>query len=281
MQTRPFGNGGPAVPVVGQGTWELERSDPRSVIRTLRAGLDRGMTHVDTAEMYGHGACERLVGEALAGRRDEAFLVSKVLPGNASRRGTLEACERSLSRLGTGHLDAYLLHWPGPHPLEETVAAFEDLVQGGKILRWGVSNFDAAEIGELTALCGADRVACNQVIYHLRERAVEHAVIPACREAGIAVVAYSPFGSGRFPDPASAGGRVLEEIARGRGCTPRQVALAYLTRLPGLFTIPRTARAEHAAENARAGDLVLEAAEVDRIGRTFPRGPEPRALPML
>ena len=171
------------------------------------------MTHIDTAEMYGAGAAEQIVGEAIAGRRDEVFLVSKVLPQNASRRGTLTACERSLARLNTDRLDCYLLHWRGQHPLEDTFAAFEQLLTEGKILSWGVSNFDVADLEEASAIAQPGHIACNQVLYHLQERAIEHTVLPWCEEHGVAVVGYSPFGHGSFPGPRTSGGRVLQQIA--------------------------------------------------------------------
>ena len=202
MRREPFGPTGVAVPVIGQGTWRMER-DRTAAVAAVRRGLELGMTHVDTAEMYGDGAVEELVGEAIAGRRDEVFLVSKVLPGNASRRGTVAACRRSLERLRVERLDAYLLHWTGDHPLAGTVEAFEELAADGHIGAWGVSNFDEEELAQLVAIAGEGRVACNQVLYHLEERAIEHAVLPFCRDHGIAVVAYSPFGHDDFPDAAS------------------------------------------------------------------------------
>jgi diketogulonate reductase-like aldo/keto reductase len=282
MERRSFGRTGHNVPVIGQGTWYIERGDRAAAVAALRRGLDLGMTHVDTAEMYGSGAAETLVGEAIAGRRDEVFLVSKVLPHNASRRGTIAACEASLRRLRTDRLDVYLLHWRGVHPLEETVAAFEDLRRAGKIRAWGVSNFDAGDLEEIRPLAGEGGLACNQVLYHLAERAIEHSVIPWCASHGVAVVAYSPFGhEGGFPGPRSEGGRVLAEIAAAHGATPRQVALAFLVRLPPLFAIPKAARADHAADNAGAGALRLSAAELARIEAAFPLGPEPQSLPML
>jgi diketogulonate reductase-like aldo/keto reductase len=196
------------------------------------------------------------------------FLVSKVLPENASRKGTLAACERSLARLGTDRLNCYLLHWRGRHPLEDTFAAFEQLQRAGKILAWGVSNFDVSDLDEARELAGDGGLACNQVLYHLQERAIEHAVIPWCQQHGGAVVAYSPIGHDRFPGPRTAGGRVLGEIAAAHGATPRQVALRFLLRWPTLFTIPKTGNPAHAAENAGAGDLRLTRAELalDRGG---------------
>jgi diketogulonate reductase-like aldo/keto reductase len=281
MERRPFGPTRRDVAVIGQGTWQLEDADRASAIAAIRRGLDLGASHVDTAEMYGDGSVEKLVAEAIEGRRDEVFLVSKVLPENASRKGTVAACERSLARLGTDRLDCYLLHWRGEQPLESTIAAFEKLEQEGKILSWGVSNFDEPDLDEVLAIAGEGRLACNQVVYHLKERAIEHAVIPWCERHGVAVVGYSPFGSGRFPGPRSKGGRVLQEVADAHGATPRQVALGFLVRRPALFTIPKASRPEHAAENAAAGDLRLTETEVVRIERAFPRGPRPRELPVI
>jgi diketogulonate reductase-like aldo/keto reductase len=280
MELRPFGPTGREVPVIGQGTWYMER-DRASSIAALRRGLDAGMTHIDTAEMYGSGVVEEIVGEAIAGRRDEVFLVSKVLPHNASRRGTMDACARSLARLRTDRLDCYLLHWRGSYPLADTIAAFEQLQREGKILRWGVSNFDVDDLEEALSIAGEGRLVCNQVLYHLQERAIEHAVIPWCEQHGVAVVAYSPFGSGNFPGPSTSGGRVLREIADAHGATPRQVALRYLARRPSVFTIPKASRAEHVDENAKTGDLRLTEAELARIDAAFPRGARPRSLPML
>jgi diketogulonate reductase-like aldo/keto reductase len=279
METRLFGPLNRAVPVIGQGTWLLERGDRASAIAALRRGMDLGMTHIDTAEYY--GAAEDLVGEAISGRRDEVFLVSKVMPGNASRKGTVAACECSLARLRTDRLDCYLLHWRGRHPLEETIAAFEQLKRDGKLLSWGVSNFDVPDLEQAWRLAGAGAIACNQVLYHLAERAIEHAVLPWCEQRGIAVVGYSPFGHGEFPGPRTAGGRVLQEIAASHGATPRQVALRFLVRRQPLFTIPKASHPDHTAENAGAGDLYLTDAEIERIDQAFPLGARPRSLPML
>lgn len=279
MEKRLFGPTKREVSVIGQGTWLLERGDRAAAVAALRRGLDLGMTHIDTAEYY--GAAEDIVGEAIAGRRDEVFLVSKVMPGNASRKGTIAACERSLARLRTGWLDCYLLHWRGHYPLEETIAAFEQLKRDGKILSWGVSNFDVPDLEETWRLAGEGAIACNQVLYHLGERVIEHAVIPWCEAHGIAVVGYSPFGHGEFLGPRTPGGRVLEEIAASHRATPRQVALRFLVRRPSLFTIPKASRPDHAAENAGAGSLQLTDAEIERIDQAFPLGPRPRSLPML
>jgi diketogulonate reductase-like aldo/keto reductase len=277
MEQRPFGKSPARVPIIGQGTWWLERADRAQAIAALRRGLDLGMTHIDTAEMYGSGTVEEIVGEAIAGRRDEVFLVSKVLPQNASRQGTIKACEHSLRRLRTDRLDCYLLHWPGSHPLADTIIAFEQLARDGKVRSWGVSNFDEEEMEEAVRLAGAGRVACNQVLYHLGERAIEHYVLPACERHGAAMVGYSPFGSGHFRTH-----RVLNEIARERGATPRQLTLAFLTRHPLMFAIPKAARIPHVEENAAAGTLKLTTEEIGRIDAALPSGrPRRGHVPML
>jgi diketogulonate reductase-like aldo/keto reductase len=278
MERRRFGPTEREVPVIGQGTWNIDGAERGAAIAALRLGLDLGLTHIDTAEMY--GGAEEIVGKAIAGRRAEVFLVSKVLPQNASRRGTIVACERSLTRLGTERLDCYLLHWPGPQTLEDTFAAFEQLRREGKIGAWGVSNFDAPDLESAWKVAGPGRIACNQVLYHLQERAIEHAVLPWCEAHGVAVVGYSPFGHGRFPDARTRGGRVLQQIADAHGATPRQVALRFLVRRPSVFAIPKAARREHTAENAGAGDLRLTEAEMAQIESAFPRGPR-RGLPVL
>jgi len=265
VREQKFGQGGPRVSVIGQGTWYIDRGDRRRAVAALRRGVDLGMTHIDTAEMYGDA--ELVIADAIAGQRDKVFLVSKVLPSNASRRGTITACERSLKRLNTDRLDCYLLHWRGSYPLAETVAAFEQLVSSGKIRSWGVSNFDADDLKEMLAVAGEGKIACNQVLYHLRERAIEHAVIPWCEAHGVAVVAYSPFGHNDFPQPRSKAGEVLQRIADAHGLSPRQVALAFLTREPCVFAIPKAATPEHAAENAAAGDLVLSDEEIAGIDK--------------
>ena len=265
--------------MIGQGTWYIDRGHRKTAVDALRRGLDLGMTHIDTAEMYGDA--ELVVAEAVAGRRDEVFLVSKVLPSNASRRGTVTACERSLARLKTDRLDCYLLHWRGSYPLAETVAAFEQLVAAGKIRSWGVSNFDADDLDEMLSVSGKGRIACNQVLYHLQERAIEHAVIPWCQRHGVAVVAYSPFGHNEFPSPRSKAGEVLQKIAEAHGASPRQIALSFLTRDPHVFAIPKASTPEHAADNAAAGKVTLSESEIAALDKAFPRGPKPRGLPML
>jgi diketogulonate reductase-like aldo/keto reductase len=281
MEHKCWGPTNSDVSVIGQGTWHIEQGNRASAVAALRRGFDLGMTHVDTAEMYGEGRAEDVVADAIAGRRDEVFLVSKVLPQNASRAGTIAACERSLARLRTDRLDCYLLHWPGNHPLEGTIAAFETLKRDGKIRSWGVSNFDVDDLDEVVEIAGEGAMACNQVLYHLQERAIEHGVIPWCEAHNVAVVAYSPFGHGRLPTPRSTGGRVLQETADAHGATPHQVALAFLTRQPHLFAIPKAAAPGHVAENAGAGDLRLTGAEIARIDAVFPRGPAGRGLPIL
>ncbi len=257
---------------IGQGTWYFEQAPRAAAIAALRRGLDLGLGHIDTAELYGSGAAETIVGEAIAGRRDEAFLVSKVMPQNASRDGTIAACEASLKRLKTDRLDCYLLHWRGRYALEDTIAAFERLAADGKILSWGLSNFDEAHLEAARKIAGDGRIACNQVLYHLEERGIEHRVIPWCETHGVAVVAYSPFGSGDFPAPRSDGGQVLAGIARSHGATARQVALAFLTRRKSLFAIPKAATVPHVEDNAGAGGLTLTEAEIADIDRAFPLG---------
>jgi diketogulonate reductase-like aldo/keto reductase len=268
------------VSVIGQGTWKMERDDRRAAIEAIRRGLDLGLTHVDTAELYGMGEVEELLASALEGRRDEVFLVSKVVPQNASHAGTIKSCESSLRRLNTDRLDCYLLHWPGPHPLGETLRAFEQLQQEGKIRAYGVSNFDVEDLEEAVALAGPGKIACNQVLYHLGERSIEHQLVGRCAELGVAVVAYSPFGAGEFPGAASAGGKVLREIARARGASPYQVALQFLVRNPNVVAIPKAATVAHVEDNAAAADLVLTEEELARVDAAFPRGP-PRPLSTL
>jgi diketogulonate reductase-like aldo/keto reductase len=279
MKTKPFGSTGQNVSVIGQGTWYIDRGDRKAAIAALRRGVELGMTHIDTAEMYGDA--ELVIAEAIAGRRDSVFLVSKVLPSNASRKGTIVACERSLKRLKTDRLDCYLLHWRGSYPLADTVAAFEELVRAGKIRSWGVSNFDADDLDEILEVAGKGRIACNQVLYHLKERAIEHAVLPWCERHGVAVVAYSPFGHNDFPSPRTRAGEVLQKIASAHRATPRQVALGFLTRENQVFAIPKAGSAEHATENAAGGDLGLSDDEIAALDAAFPRGSKPRSLPMI
>jgi diketogulonate reductase-like aldo/keto reductase len=276
MRGRQFGPTGGSVPVIGIGTWNMEQDDPSSAIAAIRRAVELGMVHVDTAEMYGSGAVETLVGEAIAGVRDRVFLVSKVLPRHASYAQTLRACEASLERLGTDHLDAYLLHWREDQPLAETFRAFETLREQGKIGAWGVSNFDDDDLREALAIAGPGKIACNQVLYHLGERTIEHRVIPWCEQHGLAVVAYSPFGSrGGFPNS-----RVLAQVAKRLGATPRQVALAFLTRRPSVFAIPKSSHERHVEELAAADPVALDAEAVAAIEEAFPLA-RWRGLPTL
>lgn len=257
----------------------MEKDDSDGLRAALLRALDLGMTHIDTAEMYGDGKVEEILGRLLPGRREEAFLVSKVLPWNATYDGTLRACERSLRRLRTDRLDLYLIHWREQVPLEEAFRALERLEAEGKILRYGVSNFDVQDLEEAVAIVGEGRIACNQVLYHLRERAIERRVIPWCEGHGIAVVAYSPFGQRNFPAP---GGREWEALSRAAlacGATPRQVALAFLTRRESVFAIPKSGKVAHVEENA-GGGLSLPPAVVESLDRAFPI-PPPGPLPML
>ena len=281
MKTRPLGATGVEVPRIGQGTWQMEGDDRADAVDALRRGLDAGLSHIDSAELYGSGVVEEIVGEAIAGRRDEVFLASKVLPHNASRDRTQRACESSLARLGTDRIDLYILHWPGEHPIAETLEALEALVEAGKIRFYGVSNFDDRELAEAVALAGPGRIACNQVLYHLRDRRAEHVILPFCELHEIAFVGYSPFGAGSFPSPDSAGGRALDAVAAAHGATARQIALAFLTRRPSIFAIPKAARATHVVENSGAIDLELGADELARLDNAFPLRPRTAHPPAL
>lgn len=280
MRTQIFGRTGVDVPVIGQGTWFFEEAREKAAIEALEAGIEAGLNHIDTAELYGAGRVEEIVGRAISGRRDDVFLVSKVLPSNADYDDTIAACERTLERLGTDHLDVYLLHWRGGTPLEETFRAFDELESAGKIRAWGVSNFDVDDLDEAVGVAGEGRIACNQVLYHLGERTIEHGVVPWCHKRDVAVVAYSPLGSGRFPGPRSNGGQVLARISAERGVSPQQVALAFLTRQAGAFAIPKAAQAEHVRDNAGAADIELNDTEMRAIDEAFPPG-RSRRLAMI
>ena len=269
LPRQAFGPTGIQVPKVGLGTWYLEQSDSKTAIAAVQAALELGLTHVDTAELYGDGKAESLVGQALEGRREGVFLVSKIIPSNASRKGTIKHCEQTLKRLRTDYLDCYLLHWPGSHPLQETIEALQELVKAGKTRAWGVSNFDEGELQSALDIAGPGRIACNQVLYHLQERSIEHAVLPWCEENGVAVVGYTPYGQHRqYPPPGSAGA-VLTQLAEQHGASARQVALAFLTRRPELFAIPKSTQLPHLKENAGGARLVLSAEDIAGLSALF------------
>jgi diketogulonate reductase-like aldo/keto reductase len=317
MVRKTFGWTGVEVPVIGQGTWMIEgsREEELQAVASLRVGLDLGMTHIDTAEMYGDGRAEELVGEAVTGRRQEVFLVSKVLPSNASYEGTLRACERSLKRLKTDYLDLYLLHWRGRYPLDETMRAMEALVAAGKIRFLGVSNFDTEDVMAAQRALTKERLAANQVLYHLGDRGIERRLIPYCAEQGIAVVGYSPFAHshsaapGRdcekigghacvalnvkeFPQPARSvpdffhspgreGGKALSEIAARTGRTPRQLALNFLTRHSCVFAIPKASQPDHTRENSEGCGWPLASGDEAMIDRACPKPSRDTPLGML
>ncbi|MGA5076840.1 aldo/keto reductase [Streptomyces griseoincarnatus] len=268
---------GEEMAALGQGTWYLGEDPARreQEIAALRLGVDLGMTVIDTAEMYGDGAAEELVGEALRGRREEVFLVSKVLPGHADRRGTVAACEGSLRRLRAERLDLYLLHWRGRWPLESTLAGFADLMEAGKIRYWGVSNLDVADMTELAALPGGNAVAVDQVLYNLSRRGIEWDLLPWCREAGVTVMAYSPIEQGRL-----LGAEALDAVARSLGATPTQVALAWVLE-QGVTAIPRSGSPDHVRENRSAVDLHLPAEALDVLDEAFPPPSGPTPLEVL
>jgi diketogulonate reductase-like aldo/keto reductase len=255
------------VPALGMGTWYLgEDPDGHDIqVGALRTGIEIGLTLIDTAEMYGDGAAEELVGRAIAGRRESVFLVSKVLPSHATRRGTVEACQGSLRRLGTDHLDMYLLHWRGSVPLAETVAAFEELVQAGSIRCWGVSNFDAPDMDELAAVPGGDRVQTDQVLYNLARRGPEYDLIPWCREAGMPLMAYSPVDHGRLIEQPA-----IRTMATDKGVTPAQLAIAWVLRLPDVFAVAKASTRAHVIENRAAMEIGFSQAELDLLDRIFP-----------
>jgi diketogulonate reductase-like aldo/keto reductase len=270
MERKPLGWTNVEVPVIGQGTWHMgdSRRARDAEVAALRSGLELGMTHIDTAEIYGHGGAEEMIAEALHGRnRAEIFLVSKVAPHNATYKGTIDAAEQSLRRLRTDYLDLYLLHWPGRHPIGDTMGAMEDLVAAGKIRFLGVSNFGVADLRRAMRTLSRQRIAANQVLYNLGDRDIERDLLPFCAAEGIAVVGYTPFGN--WPRAGSAKLRVLQEIGARHGKTPHQVALRFLSRSPGLFAIPKAADPVHVRENAGAGEFELSAAEIDAIDRAF------------
>ena len=269
---------GAAMPVLGLGTWRMgERRDRRErEIAALKAGIELGVTLIDTAEMYGEGEAEKIVGEAIAGRRERMFLVSKVYPHNASRRGAIAACKRSLKRLGTDHIDLYLLHWRGDVPLAETVGAFRALQADGSIGAWGVSNFDSGDIEELLAVRGGDECAANQVLYNLGVRGVEWDLVPLCRGARIALMAYSPLDHGRLLQE-----RALQAMAAKIGATPAQIALAWLLQQRDVAVIPKAADIAHVHDNLSAANLHLDRAVCDELDRAFPPPRRATSLRML
>lgn len=259
--------GGESVPALGQGTWHMgeRRGDHKAEATALRAGLDQGLTLIDTAEMYGDGGAERVVGEAVAGRRDEAFIVSKVFPHNASRTGVATACERSLERLGTEWIDLYLLHWRGTASLADAVAGFRDLQRAGRIRHWGVSNLDAADMADLWQVPGGTEAAVDQLLYHLGDRGIEWEVLPWLRDHGVPVMAYCPLGQGRLLRA-----RGLAGFARRHGMTPAQAALAWLLANDDVIAIPKSSSAERVAENRAALDIVLTDDQLAELDALFP-----------
>ncbi|HEX6956449.1 MAG TPA: aldo/keto reductase [Ferrovibrio sp.] len=270
--------GGETIPRLGQGTWRMAEKPSlrKAESEALRAGIDLGMTLIDTAEMYGDGAAEQLVAEAIRVRRDEVFLVSKVLPQNSSRAGTIAACERSLKRLGTDRIDLYLLHWRGMPALEDTLAAFTALVGAGKIRHWGVSNFDIDDMEELAGIPGGDAVATNQVLYNLTRRGIEYDLLPWSRRRHLPVMAYSPIEQGRMLNHTA-----LAAIAGKHGATQAQVALAWLLRQDDIIVIPKASSRQHVEENRAALDLVLTADDLAALDRAFPPPTKRRPLEML
>ena len=266
---------GTSVPQLGQGTWTMGEHKTRASIEAsaLTAGFELGMTLVDTAEMYGDGGAEEVVARAVAGRREDLFVVSKVYPHNAGRKSAITACERSLKRLGTDRLDLYLLHWRGRIPLGETVEAFERLRVDGKIVRWGVSNFDTSDMRELMKLSDGSRCATNQVLYHLGERGIEWELLPWMRERKIPTMAYSPLGQGALLKK-----RNLAAIAKGLGATPAQVALRWVMRTPDIIAIPKSASPAHIRANRGTPSIALKQATLDAIDAAFP--PPTRATPL-
>lgn len=269
---------GVQVPALGLGTWHMgERAREKSAeVAALRLGLELGVSLIDTAEMYGEGGAEEVVAEAVRGRRGEVFIVSKVYPHNASRKGVAAACERSLKRLQSDYIDLYLLHWRGSIPLEETVEAFTRLQAAGKIAHWGVSNFDRDDMEELVAVAGGTQVAANQVLYNLSRRGIEWALVPWCRERALPIMAYSPIEQGRILKNAA-----LVRVAKRHGVSAAQVALAWLLAQPQTIVIPKATRLEHVRENAAARTLELSTDDISELEQAFPRPPKGTPLELL
>jgi len=266
---------GDEIPVLGQGTWRMGESPPKRAdeVKALQLGLDLGMSLIDTAEMYADGKSEEVVADAIAGRRDEVFLVTKVLPSNAARKAVVAAGERSLKRLKTDRIDLYLLHWRGGTPLAETLAGFHDLQKAGKIRSYGVSNFDTSDMKEWIALAGGEPVQANQVLYNVGTRGIDFELIPWQAERGIPIMAYSPLAQGRLPKSAA-----LKAVAERHRVTVGQVMLAWCLRHKIVFAVPKTSRLEGVRENAAAGDLLLTSSDLAEIDRDFP--PPNRAKPL-
>ena len=269
---------GEAIPIFGLGTWRMGEDARRrkDEVAALKLGIELGVTLIDTAEMYGDGGAEQIVAEAVAGRRDEMFIVSKVLPDNASRSRTIAACERSLKRLRTDRIDLYLLHWRGNTPLQDTLEAFEILMDAGKIRRWGVSNLDLDDMTELFALPGGDGCATNQVLYNLTRRGIEYDLTPFCRERGMPIMAYSPIEQGRMLKHPELG-----RVAKALGATPAQVALAWLLRQDGVVAIPKATNLPHLREDIAALDVKLDDNALSALDRAFPPPKQREPLAML
>ncbi|MGI5170611.1 aldo/keto reductase [Spirillospora sp. CA-253888] len=282
MRYRRLGTTNDRLPVLGQGTWKLEHADYGQARRAILTGIDAGMSHLDTAEDYGQGRVEELLGRILSSRRDEVFLTSKLRPDHAMRAADVrDACYASCRRLGTGHLDLYLLHWPGDASLEECVAAFRSLQQEGAICHWGVSNFSGKDLAHLARLSPSGEATCNQVFYHLAERRIEHQVLPRAVQLGMSTVAYSPLGSHGFPPPGHPGNPVLETIALHHGVSAAQVALAWLSRHDTVLLLPRSYNPDHTLDNAAAADLRLTSADLKALDAAYPLAPDDGDLPTL
>jgi len=276
MLKRQFGSSDISVPVIGQGTWQMNSSG----IEAMNLGIELGMTHIDTAEMY--TGSEEVIAEVIRGRRKNIVLVSKVMPSNASYRNTLRSCDASLQRLKTDYLDLYLVHWwSATHPIEDTMRAMEELVAAGKIRHIGVSNFDVGQLKRTQKTLTRRKIACNQVMYHLRSRGIENGLIDYCDSQNIAVVGYSPFGQGDFPKSSTKQGKVLETIASKHSKTPRQVALNFLTRHDGLFAIPKSSSVDHVRENAGGTGWKLDQEDLKSIDSAFPLPPKNQPLDMI